>query len=232
MRFRPIGLAIKRLIDFVVSAVFLITSAPLMLVCAAVIKLDSRGPVFFRQERMGVRGKLFRVFKFRTMVQNAEKIGTITGVSDTRITRVGRVFRKFRMDEWPQLINVLRGDMSLVGPRPLVPLFVHTWTDEERRRLDAKPGMTGWQQINGAATNTWDQRVALDLWYIDNWSLWLDLKIFLRTPLVVLKANTVYGKDGNELSSVPTRVQSEVGALSNTAGKLASIQPSRQETTQ
>jgi undecaprenyl phosphate N,N'-diacetylbacillosamine 1-phosphate transferase len=201
-----IGFALKRLADVVVSATFLILSAPLMLICGAIIKLDSRGPVFFRQERLGRHGKLFRVFKFRTMVSDAEKSGTLTHASDPRITAVGKVFRKFRMDEWPQLINVLRGDMSLVGPRPLVPLYAHTWTEEERRRLDLRPGMTGWQQINGAATNTWEERIVLDLWYIEHWSLWLDLKIFLRTPLVVLGAKTVYGLDGKELSAVPTRV--------------------------
>jgi lipopolysaccharide/colanic/teichoic acid biosynthesis glycosyltransferase len=232
MSLRKIGLLLKRMIDFAVSAVLLLLSAPLMLICAIIIKLDSRGPVFFRQERLGWHGKPFRVFKFRTMVQDAEKIGTITSVTDPRITAVGRVFRKFRMDEWPQLINVFLGEMSLIGPRPLVPLFAHTWTPEELRRLEMKPGMSGWQQINGAATNTWEERVALDLWYVDHWSLWLDLKIFLHTPLVVLGARTVYGKDGMELSSIPTQVRSEALAQVSQSRKLpreADAQPSSPE---
>jgi len=205
---RAVGLLIKRWVDIAVSAVLLILSAPLMAVCGLIIKLDSHGPVFFRQDRLGKGGKLFRVFKFRTMVQNAERIGTIVTVTDPRITRVGHVFRKFRMDEWPQLINVFRGEMSLVGPRPLVALYAHTWTEQEKKRLEMKPGMTGWQQVNGAAKNTWEERVELDLWYIEHWSLWLDLKIFLRTPLIVLRADTVYGSDGKELSAIPSRVLS------------------------
>ncbi len=201
------ALTIKRLADLVVSATLLVLSAPLMLICAIIIKLDSKGPAFFRQERLGQSGKLFRVCKFRTMARDVDAKGIVIADGDPRVTRVGRVFRKFRMDEWPQLVNVFRGEMSLVGPRPLVPLYAHTWSDEERKRLEVTPGMTGWQQINGAATNTWEERIALDLWYIQHWSLWLDLKIFLRTPLVVLRANTVYGRGGGkELSAVPTRV--------------------------
>ena len=220
MSTRRIRLVIKRVTDIAVSATLLVLSAPLMLICAAIIKLDSKGPVFFRQDRLGLHGELFRVFKFRTMARDVDQ-KLITSVDDLRITRVGRVFRKFRMDEWPQLINVLRGEMSLVGPRPLVPLHAATWTEHERGRLKMKPGMTGWQQINGAATNTWDERIALDLWYIEHWSLWLDLRIFLRTPLVVLRANTVYGRDGRELSAVPTRVldtqEADVADVSSSA---------------
>jgi undecaprenyl phosphate N,N'-diacetylbacillosamine 1-phosphate transferase len=210
MSTRRFALAVKRLADLVVSATLLVLSAPLMLICAAIIKLDSKGPALFQQERLGQNGKLFRVCKFRTMARDVDAKGIVIADGDPRITRVGRVFRKFRMDEWPQLINVFRGEMSLVGPRPLVPLYAHTWSEEERRRLEVKPGMTGWQQINGAATNTWEERIALDLWYVEHWSLLLDLKIFLRTPLVVLRANTVYGRDGGkELSAVPTRVLQE-----------------------
>ncbi len=126
--------------------------------------------------------------------------------------------------------NVLVGTMSLVGPRPLVPLHAHAWTAEERRRLDAKPGMTGWQQVNGAATNTWEQRVALDLWYVDHWSLWLDLKILFRTPLVVIGATTVYGKDGVERSSIPTRVQEATNpAVSTGDASPSTIEHHRQD---
>jgi hypothetical protein len=124
--------------------------------------------------------------------------------------------------------------MSLVGPRPLVALHAHAWTAEERRRLDAKPGMTGWQQVNGAAMNTWEERVALDLWYVDHWSLWLDSKILIRTPLVVLGAQTVYGKDGVERSSIPTRVQEETAdsrsTIDNSSAARATINESAEST--
>lgn len=195
-----------------------------------IVKLDSPGPAFFIQERLGWHGNKIRVIKFRTMVQDAEHKGTLVGVADPRITKIGHVFRKFRIDEWPQLFNVLVGTMSLVGPRPLVPLHAHAWTAEERRRLDAKPGMTGWQQVNGAATNTWEQRVALDLWYVDHWSLWLDLKILFRTPLVVIGATTVYGKDGVERSSIPTRVQEATNpAVSTGDASPSTIEHHRQD---
>jgi lipopolysaccharide/colanic/teichoic acid biosynthesis glycosyltransferase len=234
MNFRTLRLCIKRLVDLVVATALLILSAPIMLVCAIIIKLDSTGPVFFIQERLGLRGKMFRVVKFRTMVQDAERKGTLVSVSDSRITKVGRLFRKFRIDEWPQLINVFRGEMSLVGPRPLVALHAHAWTAEERRRLDAKPGMTGWQQVNGAAMNTWEERVALDLWYVDHWSLWLDSKILIRTPLVVLGAQMVYGKDGVERSSIPTRVQEETAdsrsTIDNSSAARATINESAEST--
>jgi len=230
MQGRRFGLAIKRLLDLVTSAILLTLSAPLMLVCAAIIKVDSRGSVFFRQERLGLRGQLFRVFKFRTMFTDGANSDPNVSVSDPRITTVGRVFRKFRMDEWPQLINVFRGEMSLIGPRPLVPLHAHAWTEEERKRLNMKPGMSGWQQINGAATNTWEERVALDVWYIEHWSLWLDLKIFLKTPLVVLGAKTVYGRDGHERSAIPTRVLTAKARTDSMSNETASVQRSPRET--
>jgi lipopolysaccharide/colanic/teichoic acid biosynthesis glycosyltransferase len=234
MVIHSISSAIKRLADLTLSAILLVLSAPLMLICALMIKLDSPGPAFFIQERLGFRGKKIRVVKFRTMVQDAERKGDLVSASDPRITKLGHMLRKFRIDEWPQLINVFFGSMSLVGPRPLVPLHANAWTTEERRRLDVKPGMTGWQQVNGAATNTWEQRVALDLWYVDHWSLWLDLKILFRTPLVVLGAKTVYGKDGVERSAIPTRVlQNQVtSATISIADKPTIDQQSHSESVQ
>ncbi|HZZ28600.1 MAG TPA: sugar transferase [Pirellulales bacterium] len=209
---RAIGLIIKRVSDALLAAAFLLLASPFLLLFAAAIKLTSKGPVFFRQERLGFRGNTFNIFKFRTMVQDAERTGNIVHVSDPRITKLGWYLRQYRIDEIPQLLNVLRGEMSIVGPRPLVPNFAHLWTAEERRRLDLPPGLTGWQQVNGAATHTWEERVAEDLWYVDHWSLWLDFKIMLRTPWVVLRANTVYGKDGQQLSAVPTKALSSVQA--------------------
>ena len=129
----------------------------------------------------------------------------LPGDASPLITSVGRHLRKYRIDEFPQLLNVVRGEMSLVGPRPLVPLYAHAWTQEERKRLNMLPGMTGWHQINGAGTLNWEERAALDVWYVEHWSLWLDCPILLRTPLVVLRGNTVYGKDGQDHSSIPDR---------------------------
>ncbi|HTQ39639.1 MAG TPA: sugar transferase [Pirellulales bacterium] len=207
---RPVGLIVKRVQDAVFSAVCLLLCSPFLLLIAAAIKLTSKGPIFFRQERLGYRGKTFSIFKFRTMVQDAERTGNIVHVSDPRITGLGWYLRQYRIDEIPQFLNVLRGEMSIVGPRPLVPNFAHFWTAEERRRLDMPPGLTGWQQVNGAATHSWDERVAQDIWYVDHWSLWLDFKIMFRTPWVVLRANTVYGKDGQQLSAIPTQALSSV----------------------
>ena len=223
MLIKSASLAIKRIMDFLIAATLLLLSAPLILICALLIKLDSPGPAFFIQERLGRHGKRIRVAKFRTMVQDAENKGTLVSVVDPRITRLGHVLRKCRIDEWPQLFNVVAGSMSLVGPRPLVPLHAHAWTAEERRRLEATPGMTGWQQVNGAATNTWEERVALDLWYVDHWSLWLDLRILIRTPLVVFGAKTVYGKDGVERSSIPTRIQQPASVGNHSTNDNSSV---------
>jgi lipopolysaccharide/colanic/teichoic acid biosynthesis glycosyltransferase len=205
---RPAGLVVKRVLDAVLAALCLLLASPFLLLTAAAIKLTSKGPVFFRQERLGYRGKTFSIFKFRTMVQDAERTGNIVNVSDPRITGLGWYLRQYRIDEIPQFLNVLRGEMSIVGPRPLVPNLAHLWTAEERRRLDMPPGLTGWQQVNGAAMHTWDERAIQDVWYVDHWSLWLDFKIMLRTPWVVLRANTVYGKDGQQLSAIPTKALS------------------------
>jgi lipopolysaccharide/colanic/teichoic acid biosynthesis glycosyltransferase len=208
--FRICGFIIKRLIDFVAAVLLLVILLPIFFVVAVAIKLDSFGPVFFRQERIGYRGRTFRIFKFRTMAANADRLtrGLPGDASSPLITKVGRYLRDYRIDEFPQLINVVRGEMSLVGPRPLVPLYAHAWTNEERKRLNLRPGMTGWQQINGAGTLNWTQRAALDVWYVDHWSLWRDFIILLRTPLVVLRSDTVYGKDGQDRSSIPDRAAS------------------------
>jgi lipopolysaccharide/colanic/teichoic acid biosynthesis glycosyltransferase len=205
------GLAIKRIVDVVAAIVLLAPCLPLFLIVGVWIKLDSPGPIFFRQERLGYRGKLFSVFKFRSMTVEAEllTLGLPGNSASPHITRVGHYLRNYRIDELPQLINVVRGEMSLVGPRPLVPLYFPTWTAEERRRLDMPPGMTGWQQVSGAAKHTWEQRVVLDVWYVDHWSLWLDLWILLRTPWVVIAAKTVYGRGGMDVSSIPRRAVAE-----------------------
>ncbi|MBC7292922.1 MAG: sugar transferase, partial [Thermoleophilia bacterium] len=165
----------KRGVDLVVSAVGLLVLAIPFALIALAIRLDSPGPAFFRQERVGRGGRLFRVWKFRTMVKDAERIGLGMNVraDDDRITRVGRFLRDWGFDELPQLINVLRGDMSLVGPRPTVPAQVALYTDFERRRLEVKPGITGWALIHGRNAISWDERIRYDVWYVDHWSFWL-----------------------------------------------------------
>jgi len=189
-----LSLILKRLIDFTASLVGIIILLPLFLLIAVFIKLDDGGPVFFRQERAGKTGQLFRIFKFRTMVRNAEKIGAGVFVEeeDPRITRVGKFLRHTSLDELPQLINIFKGEMSLVGPRPTLPYQVEQYDENQRRRLDVKPGVTGWAQVNGRSSLSWPERIELDLWYIDNWRLGLDFKILLRTVKVVLEKSNLY----------------------------------------
>ena len=180
---RRIQLAIKQLIDTAGSAVGLLLLSPLLLLIALAIKLTSKGPVLFRQERVGKDGRTFHISKFRTMVVGAQDMGTgiRTDAGDPRITWVGRLLRKASLDELPQLLNVVAGTMSLVGPRPTIPEQVARYGPFERRRLEMKPGMTGWASVNGRNLNPWPVRIKLDVEYIDTFSLWLDLRILLRT---------------------------------------------------
>lgn len=181
--------ALKRTVDIGVSAIGLVVLSPLLALIAAAIKVTSPGPVFFRQERVGKDGRIFRIFKFRTMIPNAtdHPLGFFTHEHDPRVTRVGRVLRKFSLDELPQFLNILGGEMSLVGPRPTLAYQVKKYDDFQRRRLEVKPGVTGWAQIHGRNELTWPQRIEYDVWYVDHWSLWLDFKILWRTVGVVLR---------------------------------------------
>lgn len=192
-------LLVKSLIDRIGALIGLILAAPLMLATAIVIKLESRGPVFFRQERSGLNGKTFKLFKFRTMCADAEeKKDTLTAQNemsgpvfkiacDPRITWIGRILRKFSIDEVPQFINVLRGEMSLVGPRPPLPKEVAEYDPWQHRKLSVKPGVTCLWQVNGRNDIDFEEWMRLDLEYIDNWSLWLDAKILVRTIPTVIK---------------------------------------------
>lgn len=191
-------LFIKRIFDILVSAIALIVLLPIFFIIGIFIKLDSKGPVFFIQERVAKDGKIFRAYKLRTMVDNAENVGLRYEIAkdDNRITRVGKCLR-WGIDELPQLINVFKGDMSLVGPRPTLPHQVEKYSKQERRRLEVKPGITGWALVNGRNKLSWPERIKLDIWYIDNWSIWLDLKILFKTVWVVIfKREGIYGKDG------------------------------------
>jgi lipopolysaccharide/colanic/teichoic acid biosynthesis glycosyltransferase len=172
-------------------------ASPFLAASALAIKLEDRGAVLFRQRRVGRGGAEFELLKLRTMVEGAESIGAGAAVNkgDPRITRVGRALRRLSLDELPQLWNVVRGDMSLIGPRPTLAYQVERYTDRQRRRLDVKPGITGWAQINGRAALPWDERIELDVWYVEHRSPWLDLKILLRTPLALF-GGTYKGETG------------------------------------
>ncbi len=185
---------LKRATDIVVSVIGLVLLAPVFFAIAVAIKLDSPGPVFFRQERVGKDGRIFRIFKFRTMVQNATEhpLGYHTNEQDPRVTRVGRFLRAYSLDELPQFFNILAGEMSLVGPRPTLPYQVEKYNDFQRRRLQVPPGVTGLAQIDGRNQLTWPQRIERDVWYVDHWSYGLDLKILWQTVGVVLRREGVY----------------------------------------
>jgi lipopolysaccharide/colanic/teichoic acid biosynthesis glycosyltransferase len=180
------------------SGIALIVLLPIFIIIGIFIKIDSRGPVFFVQERAGKDGEIFRAYKLRTMVDKAVGLGLGYEIAkdDNRITRVGKYLR-WGIDELPQLLNVFRGEMSLVGPRPTLIEQVNRYSKEHRRRLEMKPGLTGWALINGRNKLTWPERIKLDIWYIDHWSLWLDLKILFKTIWVVIFTREgIYGKDG------------------------------------
>jgi len=188
---------LKRIIDVVISSIGLIVLLPIFAIIGIFIKLDSKGPVFFIQERVGKDGKVFRAYKLRTMVDNAVAIGgKKISQDDLRITRLGKHLR-WGIDELPQLINVFKGDMSLVGPRPTLPEQVIQYSKEHRRRLEMKPGLTGWALVNGRNALSWPEKIKLDIWYIDHWSLWLDLNILFKTIWVVIFLREgIYGEDG------------------------------------
>lgn len=171
-----------------------------MIIIILLIKSTSEGPVFFKQERLGKNGKVFKIIKFRTMIDNAEQIGTgvITFENDPRITKVGSFLRKTSLDELPQLINVLKGDMSIVGPRPPVPYHpkkYEEYSEYEKKRFNVKPGITGYAQVNGRNNLTWEQRINMDVYYVDNRSFLLDLKIIILTMVKVLKREDIHSKD-------------------------------------
>ena len=214
---RKRGLLMKRIIDVLGSALILIVCLPLLLAIALAIRLTSKGPVLFRQTRVGQYGQKFVLFKFRTMFANSDPAvhreyvtklianqaerkpadgqgdGVYKLTSDTRITEVGRILRRSSLDELPQILNVLKGDMSLVGPRPAIPYELEAYQTWHRRRLlEAKPGVTGLWQVTGRSLVRFDEMVRLDLRYALSWSLWLDLKILLRTPLAVLRGAGAY----------------------------------------
>jgi lipopolysaccharide/colanic/teichoic acid biosynthesis glycosyltransferase len=188
---------VNRALDVIVAAGALAVSSPVLLTAAIAIRVDSPGPVFYRQPRVGKDGVPFRLWKLRTMVVGAEQQGTGLYIvdRDPRITRVGRFLRRFSLDELPNLINVLEGDMAIVGPRPTVQVQVDRYTAHQRRRLEVRPGITGWAQVNGRTSLSWPERIELDVWYVDHRSLALDLRILARTVKLLATGHGLYSTD-------------------------------------
>jgi lipopolysaccharide/colanic/teichoic acid biosynthesis glycosyltransferase len=187
----------SRALDVAVAAIVLAISSPLLAVAAIAIRLESRGPVFYRQRRVGRHGEPFDLWKLRTMVPKAETMGAGVYVleGDPRITRVGRLLRRFSLDELPNLVNVLKGEMAIVGPRPTVQEQVDRYTERQRRRLEVKPGITGWAQVNGRTSLPWPERIELDVWYVEHRSLWLDVKILAKTARMLATGHGLYSQD-------------------------------------
>jgi lipopolysaccharide/colanic/teichoic acid biosynthesis glycosyltransferase len=188
---------VNRGFDVALAGLGLVVASPLIAAAAIAVKLEDGGPVLFRQTRVGKDGKEFELLKLRSMVVDAERKGAGYAVDrgDTRITRVGRVIRRTSVDELPQLWNVVRGDMSVIGPRPTLRYQVERYTERQRRRLEVKPGLTGWAQIQGRATLPWADRIELDVWYVEHRSPKVDLRILLRTPLALF-GGTYKGRSG------------------------------------
>lgn len=176
----------KRLFDFVVSLLALLLLSPFLLVVAVLVIIFHGWPVLFRQQRPGYRGRLFYIYKFRTMSNARDKAGNLLPDAQ-RLTPLGRFLRSSSIDELPEFFNILKGEMSFVGPRPLLTQYLERYSPEQARRHDVMPGLTGWAQINGRNALTWEEKFKLDVWYVDNWSFWLDIKIILLTFVKVFK---------------------------------------------
>lgn len=183
---------IKRFLDILVSAVALVVLSPLLLLLALLVRLTSEGPAIFKQKRIGKDGKVFEIYKFRSMCVGAEGKGSgvYSGKGDARVTKIGKILRATSLDELPQFVNILKGEMSFIGPRP--PLTYHPWdyseyTEEQLRMFEVRPGITGWAQVNGRKDVEWNRRIELNVWYVDHMSLWLDIKIMFMTVFKVLK---------------------------------------------
>ncbi|HEY1357209.1 MAG TPA: sugar transferase [Thermoleophilaceae bacterium] len=187
----------NRALDLVIAGVGLAICSPLLVAAALAIRLESKGPAFYRQRRVGRDGEPFELWKLRTMVPGAEAMGAGIYVleGDPRITRVGRFLRRLSLDELPNLVNVVKGEMAIVGPRPTIQEQVDRYTDRQRRRLEVKPGITGWAQVNGRTSLPWPERIELDIWYVEHRSLRLDVRILARTVKLLLTGHGLYSED-------------------------------------
>lgn len=210
----PVGGRAKRALDLAVAVPLLVVASPVMAVLAVLVRRDSPGPALFKQTRIGEGGRPFKVLKFRTMVVGAQQMGTGIRVvsNDSRITPLGRILRKTSLDELPQLINVVRGDMSLVGPRPTVPEQVERYSEHQRRRLLARPGVTGLAQVTGRQLLPWSERIELDIRYIETWSMRRDLAIIARTALMLLRRSDNQYRDAAPAFDLPPKADSTPGA--------------------
>ena len=177
---KSIGLAIKRLCDIIVALGGIIILSPVLLVCMILIKCKLGSPIFFKQRRIGKNNKEFEMIKFRTMKDSVDKDGNLLP-DEERMTKLGMTLRSLSLDELPELINILKGEMSLIGPRPLLVKYLPLYDDKQIKRHDVTPGLTGWAQVNGRNSLSWCEKFELDVWYVENWSLYLDVKIFFLT---------------------------------------------------
>ena len=184
----------SRAFDVLIAGALLVVTSPLMLAALIAIRLESKGSPIYKQRRVGKDGEPFELLKLRTMVTGAEHIGAGLAVNegDPRITRVGATLRRFSLDELPNLLNVLRGELAIVGPRPTIQAQVDQYTERQRRRLEVKPGITGWAQVNGRAALPWAERIELDIWYVEHRSLWLDVKILAMTARMLVTGHGLY----------------------------------------
>lgn len=184
----------KRIFDLIVSIILLLIFIIPILLISIVVLISMGSPILFKQKRPGLHGKPFYIYKFRTMTNETDEHGNLLP-NEQRITKLGKVLRKLSLDELPQLFNVLKGDISLVGPRPLLMEYLPLYNEEQARRHEVKPGITGWAQVNGRNAISWEERFELDVWYVDNQSFWLDIKILLLTVLKVFKREGINPED-------------------------------------
>lgn len=190
---------VKRFLDLFISMIILVPFSVALIIIGTAIKINSKGKVFFKQKRLGMNGKEFYIYKFRTMIENAEQVGSgiYTSETDPRITKVGHFLRKTSLDELPQIINILKGDMSFVGPRPPVPYHPRKYENYDgiqKIRFKVRPGVTGLAQIKGRNHLTWDERIETDVEYVQNWSIWTDIEIIWKTIFSVFKSENIYRK--------------------------------------
>lgn len=184
----------KRIFDSIIAFLLIIITSPIMLLLALLILGKLGSPIFFVQRRTGLEGREFSLYKFRTMLDSRDEEGRLLP-KELRVSKFGNVLRRTSLDELPSLFNVIKGDMSLVGPRPLLPDYLPYYSKKQNRRHEVKPGITGWAQVNGRNVLDWEKRFELDVWYVDNWSLWLDLKILFMTLIKTIKKEDISPKD-------------------------------------
>ena len=187
-------LKIKRIVDFLCSLLLIVVLSPIFMMMMMIVRINLGSPIFFRQKRPGRYGKPFYIYKFRTMTDDRDEDGDLLP-DEVRLTKTGKIIRKLSLDELPQLFNVLKGEMSFVGPRPLLMNYLSLYTEEQARRHEVRPGITGWAQVNGRNAISWEEKFKLDVWYVDNQSFWLDINILFLTVLKVFKSEGI-NQDG------------------------------------